>query len=85
MSHCCLFLFSIATLLILSSSQRFPQCYVQNFEMATKKHDKMMGKIGGPPPVELPPDFVSYDGTNDVKWNTRYGELVKVSKYLCVS
>ena len=52
--------------------------------MATKKHDKMMGKNGGPPPVELPPDFVSYDGTNDVKWNTRYGELVKVSKMLCV-
>mmetsp|Transcript_2460 Transcript_2460/g.6116 ORF Transcript_2460/g.6116 Transcript_2460/m.6116 type:complete len:326 (+) Transcript_2460:2-979(+) len=32
---------------------------------------------GGVPPVDLPPDFVSYDGTNDIKWNRRYGELVK--------
>jgi hypothetical protein len=29
-------------------------------------------------PVELPPDFISYDGTNDIKWNTKYRELVKV-------
>ena len=56
-------------------AKRFPQCYVKNFEMATKKNEK----INGPPPVELPPDFVSYDGTNDIKWNSRYAELVKVS------
>jgi len=29
-------------------------------------------------PVELPPDFISYDGTNDIKWNTKYHELVAV-------
>jgi len=25
---------------------------------------------------KLPPDFTSYDGTNDYKWNTMYGELI---------
>lgn len=51
----------------------FHSGYVKNFEMATKKHEKMTG----PPPVELPPNFVSYDGTNDIKWNTRYAELMQ--------
>lgn len=58
-------------------AKNFPQCYVGNFEMATKKVEKATGKL--PAPVELPPDFISYDGTNDIKWNTRFGELKKVS------
>mmetsp|Transcript_21302 Transcript_21302/g.39131 ORF Transcript_21302/g.39131 Transcript_21302/m.39131 type:complete len:292 (+) Transcript_21302:85-960(+) len=65
-----------ANMIMFSLANHFPQCYVKNFEMATKKHEKMVG----PPPVELPPDFVSYDGTNDIKWNTRYAELVKYHK-----
>lgn len=64
-----------ANMVLFYLAKRFPQCYVKNFEMATKKNEK----INGPPPVELPPDFVSYDGTNDIKWNSRYAELVKVS------
>jgi len=63
-------------MILFYMAKRFPQCYVQNFDMATKKHEKMTGG-GGPPPVELPPNFVTYDGTNDIKWNTRYSELVK--------
>lgn len=55
--------------------------YVQNFEMATKKHEKIVG----PPPIELPPDFVSYDGTNDIKWNAKYAELVKVRMQPCAT
>mmetsp|Transcript_26209 Transcript_26209/g.56261 ORF Transcript_26209/g.56261 Transcript_26209/m.56261 type:complete len:733 (+) Transcript_26209:449-2647(+) len=65
-----------ANMILFYMAKRFPQCYVQNFDMATKKHEKMTGG-GGPPPVELPPNFVTYDGTNDIKWNTRYSELVK--------
>lgn len=63
-----------ANMILFHLANRFPQCYVTNFQMATKKHEKMVG----PPPVDLPPDFVSYDGANDIKWNTRYAELVKV-------
>mmetsp|Transcript_25653 Transcript_25653/g.46428 ORF Transcript_25653/g.46428 Transcript_25653/m.46428 type:complete len:350 (+) Transcript_25653:1240-2289(+) len=62
-----------ANMILFNLAKRFPQCYVKNFEMATKKNEK----ITGTPPVELPPNFVSYDGTNDIRWNTRYAELVK--------
>ena len=58
-------------------SKKFPTCYVKNFESATKKTEKIIG----PKPPELPPGFVSYDGTNDIKWNTMYAELVQVSVY----
>jgi len=60
-------------MILFNLAKRFPQCYVKNFDMATKKYEKMTG----PPPAELPPNFVSYDGTNDIKWNTKYAELVK--------
>ncbi len=35
---------------------------------------------------ELPSNFVSYDGTNDIKWNTKYGELVQVNykEFVCI-
>jgi len=51
-------------------AKRFPASYQQSFEKATHKQLTW--------PVELPPDFISYDGTNDIKWNTKYRELVKV-------
>ena len=51
-------------------AKRNPHCFVKTFHKATKPNDK-----GGPP--EFPPDFVSHDGTNDIKWNTRYSELLK--------
>lgn len=69
-----------ANMILYYMAKKFPQSYVKNFEMATKKNEK----INGPPPVELPPDFISYDGTNDIKWNTRYAELVKVRFVLIV-
>lgn len=62
-----------ANMLLFHLAKKFPSSYVQNFEMATKKHEKAVG----PPPVDLPPDFVSYDGTNDIKWNAKYAELIK--------
>ena len=37
-----------------------------------------------PSRVELLPDFISYDSTSDIKWNTKYGELVKVRTKSCV-
>jgi hypothetical protein len=62
-----------ANMILFHMAKKFPSSYVQNFEMATKKHEKTVG----PPPVDLPPDFVSYDGTNDIKWNAKYAELIK--------
>jgi len=62
-----------ANMILFHMAKRFPSSYVQNFEMATKKHEK----VSGPQPVDLPPDFVSYDGTNDIKWNAKYAELLK--------
>ena len=50
--------------------KQYPQSYVKNFDIAAKKNEK----INGP---ALPKDFVSYDGTKDIKWNSRYGELLK--------
>ena len=66
-----------ASMILYHMAKKFPTSYVQNFEMATKKHEKATGLLNGPPPVDLPPDFVSYDGTNDIKWNSRYAELIK--------
>ena len=73
-----------ANMILFYLAKRYPQCYVRNFDTATRRNERMMAGAGagggaGPPPVELPPDFVSHDGTNDVRWNSRYGELVKVS------
>lgn len=70
-----------SNMILYHMAKKFPQCYVKNFEMATKK----VQKIEGPPPAQLPPDFVSYDGTNDIRWNTRYGELKKVRESCCDS
>ena len=66
-------------MILFYMAKKFPQSYVKNFEMTTKKVEMVEKKIFGPPPLELPPNFVSYDGTNDVKWNMRYAALVKVS------
>ncbi|KAL7446733.1 hypothetical protein ACHAXM_011591 [Skeletonema potamos] len=66
-----------ANMILFHMAKKFPSSYVQNFEMATKKHEK----VAGPSPVDLPPDFVSYDGTNDIKWNAKYAELLKNTRY----
>jgi hypothetical protein len=55
---------------LVEMAKQFPASYQKSFEKATHKQLTW--------PVELPPDFISYDGTNDVKWNTKYRELVKV-------
>jgi hypothetical protein len=55
---------------LVEIAKRFPASYQQSFEKATHKQLTW--------PVELPPDFISYDGTNDIKWNTKYRELVAV-------
>lgn len=63
-----------ATRMILNyMAKRFPQIYLEHTEVAANNHVK--NEAG-----ELPPDFVSYDGSYDVKWNTKYGELLQVSK-----
>mmetsp|Transcript_4390 Transcript_4390/g.7779 ORF Transcript_4390/g.7779 Transcript_4390/m.7779 type:complete len:694 (-) Transcript_4390:135-2216(-) len=51
-------------------AKRNPHCFVKTFQRATKPNDK--GE-----PIEFPPDFFSHDGTNEIKWNTRYSELLK--------
>ena len=52
-------------------AKQYPQSYVQHSEMASSFAAKEESYV---PPT----DFVSYDGTYDVKWNTRYGELIEV-------
>ncbi|EJK59021.1 hypothetical protein THAOC_20817 [Thalassiosira oceanica] len=42
-----------------------------------RRRSRRPAASGGAPGDELPPGFVSYDGTKDVKWNTLYAELVK--------
>jgi hypothetical protein len=61
---------------LVEMAKRFPASYQKSFEKATQKQLTW--------PVELPPDFISYDGTNDVKWNTKYRELVKVRFLLMI-
>ncbi len=56
--------------------KHFLQSYVKNFESDHK--DDVSSR------VKLPSDFISYDGTSDIKWNTKYGELVKVRTKSCV-
>jgi hypothetical protein len=68
-----------ADMILFYMAKRFPQSYVKNFESVTRKHHK----DDEPSRVELPPDFISYDGTSDIKWNTKYGELVKVRTESC--
>ena len=70
-----------ATRMVLNyMAKRFPQMYLEQTDAATNHHVK--NEAG-----ELPPNFVSHDGTYDVKWNTRYGDLIQVSStiYLCKS
>jgi len=62
-----------ASMILFSMAKKFPQQYAKNFELATEKTEKIVG----PPPPELPPDFVSYDGTNDIRWNTHYAKLIQ--------
>ena len=65
---------SDAVNMILDSlAKKYPEEYVQKFDQATKKVEKK----NGPPPAKLPADFVSYDGTNDIGWNSSYGKLIK--------
>lgn len=76
-------------------AKRFPHCYVLNFEMATDANEQQNMFSSNLeenqleeeplPPRKMPkifvmrPDYVSYDGTGDIRWNTRYGELIEVS------
>ena len=63
-------------------AKQFPKCYVENFELATNMNErKRTAEEGGGrgKKKDIPPNFVSYDGTNDVKWNMKYGELIQVS------
>lgn len=62
-----------ANMILFHMAKKFPSSYVKNFEMATKKHEKAASATH----VSLPSDFVSYDGTNDIKWNAKYAELMK--------
>ena len=62
-----------ANMILYHMAKKFPSSYVKNFEMATKKHEKTAGGQH----VALPPDFVAHDGTNDIKWNSKYSELIK--------
>ena len=86
-----------AKMILFYMAKRYPQCYVQNFELATEMHDKQINESVleeeksdealpdsrsssvGKQFCEIPRKFVSYDGTNDVKWNMNYGELIEVS------
>jgi len=56
---------------------RFPHQYAGHAAVAEKKIEEASRLGAVPPGDELPPGFVSYDGTKDVKWNTLYAELVK--------
>lgn len=38
---------------------------------------KNLKETGRKTGATLTPDYVDYDGTNDIEWNARYGELVK--------
>jgi len=63
-----------ATRMVLNyMAKRFPQMYLEQTDAATNHHVK--NEAG-----ELPPNFVSHDGTYDVKWNTRYGDLIQYQK-----
>ena len=62
-----------ARMVMTYMAKRFPQIYLENTEVATNNHVKNEA-------CELPSNFVSYDGTYDVRWNTKYGELNEVSE-----
>jgi hypothetical protein len=84
-----------AKMILYYMAKRFPHCYILNFEMATDANEeqkmnnweehledetlppKKMQKI-----FVIGPDYVNYDGTADIRWNTRYGELVKVRRWI---
>jgi hypothetical protein len=68
-----------ANMILHYMAKQFPQCYVKNFEAATALNEKANKRSSFGGSTELPPNFVSHDGTNDVKWNTKYSELVEVS------
>jgi len=65
-----------ADMILFYMAKHFPQSYVKNFESDHKDDE--------PSRVELPPDFIGYNGTSDIKWNTKYDELVKVRTKSCV-
>jgi len=68
-----------ANMILHYMAKQFPQCYVKNFEVATDLNERANKRSSYGGSTELPPNFVSHDGTNDVKWNTKYAELVEVS------
>ena len=61
-----------ANMILHYMAKQFPQCYLQHTHTATSYTVKSEE-------CEVPNNFVSYDGTYDVKWNTKYAELVEVS------
>jgi hypothetical protein len=65
-----------ADMILFYMTKHFLQSHVKNFESDHKDDE--------PSCVELPPDFISNDGTSDIKWNTKYGKLVKVRTKSCV-
>eukprot|EP00970_Alexandrium_tamarense_P000290 scaffold32_cov190-Alexandrium_tamarense.AAC.8 len=62
-----------AELILRHLAKKYPTTYVKHFDTVTKELNGGDKK----PAVELPPDFVSHDGTNDIKWNAGYSELLK--------
>ena len=80
-----------ASMMLFYLAKHYPNLYVKNVkktlekdlvEMATKRHYKVSEKKRDIKKrqishTELPPDFVSHDGTSDISWNTRYSELLQ--------
>ena len=64
-----------ADLILHYLAKRFPHSYIKNTEMAYDLHKKW--KRENPTPLEIPPDYQSYDGTADYQWNLDYMELLK--------
>ncbi|KAL3758535.1 hypothetical protein ACHAWU_008289 [Discostella pseudostelligera] len=69
-----------ANMILHYMAKQFPQCYVKNFEVATDLNERANKRSSYGGSTELPPNFVSHDGTNDVKWNTKYAELVEYQR-----
>jgi len=73
-----------ASMILFYLAKHYPQCYVKNIKNSDNNNvatGMATEKVNGPAaihdPIELPFDFVSHDGTSDIKWNTRYSELFK--------
>jgi hypothetical protein len=52
-----------ADMILFYMAKHFPQLYVKNFKSDHKDDE--------PSCVEFPPDFISYNGTSNIKWNTK--------------